>query len=257
MPFHDWTQVPSGLFHHFHQDWSIEIARTLNRGHLPQGLSALVEQRSGPREADVLAIESRRLRARSGFETGGGLATLTPPVTRIVQRSNREIYSVRANRIVVKHHLGRIIAVIEIMSPGNKDSRAALRDFVDKTVDFVRAGIHVLVIDLFPPTPRDPSGIHQAIWEEMTGENFAFPDGKDRTLVSYNAGAERTAYVEPIGLGDTLPDMPLFLSEDLHVMVPLESTYQATWNVSPEEMRIAVTTGVLPEPDAEESERPQ
>jgi hypothetical protein len=40
-------------------------------------------------------------------------------------------------RIVVKHDLGRIIAVIEIVSPGNKDSRAALRDFVEKTVDFL------------------------------------------------------------------------------------------------------------------------
>lgn len=26
--------------------------------------------------------------------------------------------------------------------------------------------MHVLVIDLFPPTPRDPQGIHQAIWSE-------------------------------------------------------------------------------------------
>ena len=27
MPIHDWTRLPGGLFHHFHQDWSIEIAR--------------------------------------------------------------------------------------------------------------------------------------------------------------------------------------------------------------------------------------
>ena len=64
----------------------------------------------------------------------------------------RQIYASRANRIVVKHHLGRIIAVIEIVSPGNKDSRAALRDFVEKTVDCLRRGIHVLIVDLFPPT---------------------------------------------------------------------------------------------------------
>jgi hypothetical protein len=59
MPLHDWTRVPPGLLHHFHQDWSIEFARTLNRGGLPKGVSALVERRSGPLEADVLAIESR------------------------------------------------------------------------------------------------------------------------------------------------------------------------------------------------------
>jgi hypothetical protein len=31
MPIHDWTRVEAGLFHHFHQDWTIEICRTLNR----------------------------------------------------------------------------------------------------------------------------------------------------------------------------------------------------------------------------------
>ena len=50
-------------------------------------------------------------------------------------------------------------------------------------------------------------------------------------------------------VGDALPDMPLFLTNDLHVMVPLEPTYQATWDASPEELRIAVETGVLPEPE--------
>ena len=25
MPIHDWSRVPSGLFHDFHQRWSIQI----------------------------------------------------------------------------------------------------------------------------------------------------------------------------------------------------------------------------------------
>ncbi|MBI4601940.1 MAG: hypothetical protein HY721_08255 [Planctomycetes bacterium] len=168
-----------------------------------------------------------------------------------MRRTSKEFYSGRANRIVVKHHLGRTIAVIEIVSPGNKDSRAALRDFVEKTTDFLRAGIHVLVIDLFPPTPRDPGGIHKAVWDEISEEPFVFPEGKDRTLASYETGSERTAYVEPVGVGDRLPDMPLFLANDLHVMVPLEPTYEATWGASPEELRLAVETGILPEPEVE------
>src|SRR5262245_21526991 len=199
MPLHDWTRVPAGLFHHFHQDWSIEIARALNRGRLPTGLSALVEQRVGPRESDVLAIERRE---KSEKDRVGGVATRDRPVARIVRRTTREIYSGRANRIVVRHHLGRIVAVIEIASPGNKDSRAALRDFVEKTIEFLRAGIHVLVIDLFPPTPRDAFGIHQAIWDEIVEEDFAFPEGKGRILVSYESGRERAAYIEPVGVGD-------------------------------------------------------
>jgi len=204
MPIHDWTRVPAGLFHHFHQDWTIEIARALNRGRLSKGVDALVEQRSD-----------------------------------------------RANRVVVRHHLGRILAVIEIVSPGNKDSRAALRNFVEKTVDFLRAGVHVLIVDLFPPTPRDPSGLHKVVWDEFMEEDFTFPPGMDRMVASYETGLEQAAYVEPVAVGDALPDMPLFLTNELHVATPLEPTYQAAWDASPEGIRMAVETGVMPDSEAE------
>src|SRR5687768_9804769 len=234
MAIHDWSRVPAGLFHDFRQSWSIRIKDALNAGRSPKGLAALVEQRAGPRESDVLTIESRSKR-RPGEEADGNLATAERPAARIVRRSTKEIYSRRANRIVVKHHLGRIIAVIEIVSPGNKDSRAALRDFVDKAVDFLRAGIHLVVVDLFPPTSRDPYGLHKAIWDEIEEEDFVFPPGKDRILASYEAGDDvRVAYVEPVGVGDVLPDAPLFLIDGRHIKVPFEPTYQATWDVSPE-----------------------
>jgi hypothetical protein len=246
MPLHDWSRVPAGLFHHFHQSWSIRIADALNAGRLPKGVAALVEHRAGPRETDVLAIEAR---GRQGppVDKCGGVMTTDRPVTRFVRRTTPELYAGRANRILIKHHLGRILAVIEIVSPGNKDGRASLGEFVDKTVDFLKAGIHLLVIDLFPPTPRDPFGIHKAIWDELHEEEFTFPEGQDRTLVSYEVGSEYVAYVEPIGIGDVLPDMSLFLWYELNVRVPLESTYMATWQASPEELRIAVETGVMPE----------
>ena len=106
--------------------------------------------------------------------------------------------------------------------------------------------IRLLVVDLFPPSPRDPYGIHKLIWDEIEEEDFAFPAGKDRILASYETGNERVAYVEPVAVGDALPDMPLFLASDLHILVPLESTYMSTWNVNPEEFRTAVETGVMP-----------
>lgn len=252
MPLHDWTRAPAGLFHDFHQSWSIRIKDALNSDRLPERVFALVEQRSGPKEADVLAIEScDAIDEANRDQEQRGVATIERPTTRIVRRATHAAYSQRANRIVIKHHLGRTIAVIEIVSPGNKDSRAALRDFVEKTTDFLRAGVHALVIDLLPPTPRDPGGIHKAIWDEFMEEDFTFPGGKDRILASYETGDERTAYVEPIAVGDELPDMPLFLTNRFHVMVPLESTYQATWDATPAVMRTAVETGTTPEPDGE------
>jgi len=250
MPIHDWSRVPSGLFHHFHQDWSIELARTLNRGLLPSNLSALVEQRAGVKEPDVLAIEDYGAlddREMSLLEANAGrVATMEAPATRIVQRSADEIYADRANRIVIRHHLGRIVAIIEIVSPGNKDKRSAIRNFVEKTVDFIQAGVHVLIVDLFPPTVRDPKGLHKLIWDEIEDQPFELPPGLDRLLMSYQAGREKVAYIEPLAIGDTMPDMPLFLTPNLHVKVPLETTYGATWNVLPVQLRSAVTTGNLP-----------
>ena len=250
MPLHDWSRIPSGLFHHFHQDWSIEITRALNRGRLPKGLSALVEQRAGPKEPDVLTIEEYST-PLGGIGADGGLATVERPVTRVIRRTTKQIYATRANRIVIRHHLGRIVAVIEIVSPGNKDSRAALRDFVDKAIDFLRQGIHVLIVDLFPPSAIDPFGIHKAIWDEILLEDFLFPDGEDRILASYDAGREKIAYIETVGVGDELPEMPLMLISDLHVKVPLEPTYQTAWQLSPDSYRHAVETGEIPDPGAE------
>jgi len=44
--------------------------------------------------------------------------------------------------------------------------------------------------------------------------------------------------------------MPLFVAGGVHVRVPLEPTYNTAWEASPEVMRQAVETGVMPEPDA-------
>ena len=252
MPIHDWTRVPAGIFHDFHQTWSIHIKSALNAGLLPKGWSALVEQRAGSREGDVIAIEAWNATPEKP-EADGGVMTMERPTTTIVRRSSNEAFAERANRIVIRHHLGKIVAVVEIVSPENKDSRSSLRDFVDKAALLMRQGIHLLVIDLFPPTSRDPSGIHQLIWDEVIEEEFVFPAGKDRLLASYEVGPESVAYIEPIAVGDCLPDMPLFLSAGRHVRVPLEKTYLSTWDSTPADMRHAVKTGTLPDPAAFES----
>jgi hypothetical protein len=50
-----------------------------------------------------------------------------------------------------------------------------------------------------------------------------------------------TAFVEPFAVGSPLPDLPLFLDEAFYVHVPLEETYQATWNGLPRILRDVVT----------------
>jgi hypothetical protein len=51
------------------------------------------------------------------------------------------------------------------------------------------------------------------------------------------------AYVEFIGVGDRLPEMPLFLQPGSYVPAPLEEAYQTAWSMFP-----AALKGLLENP---------
>lgn len=235
MPIHDWTRVDSGLFHDFHQGWVCALCDVLNTRTLTDDFFAIAERPINRPIPDALALHLSD-GTKDFYEPGqGGVAVSAfPPRTRLVQRSDEDgIYAHRADQVTVRHRHGRIVAVIEIVSPGNKASNAEFRAFLKKASELIRQGVHLLVIDLFPPTKRDPQGIHHAIWNELTGGDFDPPPDKCLTLTAYDAGPPEVAYVEPIAVGDVLSDMPLFLEPEHYVNAPLEATYQTTWEVFP------------------------
>jgi hypothetical protein len=241
VPIHDWTRVRANRFHDFHQGWTVAIRNALNAGGLPPGYFALVEQHAGGPEPDVITLELSP--PASGAPSAGLAVEVAPPKTRFVTRTEAAAYARKANRVTVRHPDGDVIAVIEIVSPGNKDSRHAVRAFARKAVAFLHAGVHLLIVDLFPPGPRDPQGVHKLIWDRLREEPFELPADKPLTLAAYAVGTEVVAYVEPVAVGDVLPDMPIFLTGDRYVPCPLEATYQATWDVFP-----AVLKGPLEQP---------
>jgi hypothetical protein len=243
MPIHDWSRVDANLFHHFHQAWTMTITHALNGGLLPKGYSALVEQHAAGVVPDVIALQRKPRSNRPAERIGGTVVVAAAPKTRHVIRAQEQISANRGNRITIRHPLGQVVCVIEIVSPGNKGSRSDLRSFVEKSVDFLRKGVNLLVADLFPPSARDPQGIHKAIWDEIEDQPFELPPDKPLTLAAYVADIPIVAYVEPIGVGDVMPDMAAYLDPDSYVPVPLEATYQTTWASCPEDMREAVERG--------------
>jgi hypothetical protein len=250
MPIHDWTRVDAGLFHAFHYHWVGHLSDALNAGVLPRDYFALPEQSIQGPIPDVLTLHLSAEPDESN-EDGAGLAVATsPPRTRLVRQAEEQVYVHKSNRIAVRHRHGQIVAVAEIVSPGNKAGTSALRTFVEKTSDLIMQGVHLLVVDLFPPSKRDPQGIHKAIWDQIKEEDFELPGDKRLTLAAYDAGPPPTAYVEPIGVGDVLPDMPLFLKPGFYVPAPLEATYQETWRRFPAPMKrlLEVPGGNGPEP---------
>jgi hypothetical protein len=247
MPVHDWTRVDAGLFHDFHQSWTVALRNALNAGVLPPEYFALVEQNIGP-IPDVLTLQlPLDLGEGSNGPSKGAVAT-GPPRTRLVRLRKADTYPRKANRIAVRHRHGDIVAVIEIVSPGNKAARAEFRAFVQKSADLIRQGVHLRVVDLIPPGPRDPQGIHKAIWDEFQEEDLALPPDKPFTLASYNAEPEGGAYVEFVAVGDPLPAMPVFLKSGTHVPAPLETTYQETWSAFPRQLKGLLETPATPPP---------
>ena len=71
----------------------------------------------------------------------------------------------------------------------------------------------------------------------MTDDSFVLPRDKPLTLATYQVDPIKTAYVETIAAGEPLPDMALFLEGEYYINLPLEETYQTTWNVLPDEIR--------------------
>ncbi len=243
MPVHDWTKVDAGIFHAFHHEWISEISRALNRGILESDYYALPEQISGKYGPDVLTLKRPGLnltprKGKSNPVSGGTAVAMPPPQTRIHVKDVPKWYANKKKSVAV-HHITdhRVVAVLEIVSSGNKDSRGSMRSFVNKAQDLLSAGIHLDILDLYPPTPRDPVGIHPVIWGEDDAGEYKFDPAHPLTCAAYVGGADAQAFVEPVAVGDTLPDLPLFLLPDQYVMVPLEATYRSAFEALPEFLR--------------------
>jgi hypothetical protein len=248
MPAHDWTRVSAGVFHDFHLGWIAELRRALNGGLLPPGYYAMAEQVAGGVGPDVIALEAPPNEGppATGRPAGVVAAATRPPKTQFYARAEGDIYAAKAKALVIRHSSDhRIIAMIEIVSPGNKSSRAALRAFVEKAAGVLRAGIHLLIVDLFPPGPRDPQGVQRAIWDELTDNDFTLPEGRPLTAAAYIGGPIPEAFIEPFVVGSVLPEMPLFLTADEYIPLPLEPTYALAWGPVPEFWR-AVLEGTRP-----------
>src|SRR5262245_19906363 len=210
MPVHNWNRVTAGTFHDFHLAWIVELRRVLNGGLLPPGYYALAEQVAGEIIPDVLTLQRAdgalgpaEFKEEFGNAAGSAILTVTEvPPRVVVTASTREDMTLagRRRRITIRHATGdRIIALVEIVSPGNKESEPMLRAFIEKAAAALQEGYHLLILDLWPPGSFDPSGIHGALWSLVGGTSYQVRTDRPLTLAAYAVRAPGlfTAYVEP------------------------------------------------------------
>lgn len=253
MPLHDWTTVVAGTFHDFHYIWVAEIRRRLNDGLLPDGYYAQAEQVTGAAVPDVLTLHDESqpadtLAADSSVLPKSAIALLdSPPQVQLTQSAEERIYARKRDRVAVRHRSGdRTVALIDVVSPGNKHSLAELRRFMQKIDSALEVGIHCLVIDVHPPGRHDPQGLHAAFWDYAFGEPQEVLTTPRATMASYRADINSlaTAYVQPVELSTALPDMPLFLTPDWYINVSLEETYMNAWSEFPDRWKRVVSSEV-------------
>jgi len=229
MPVHDWTRVDAGTFHSFHLGWIAHLTEALNGGVLPSGYYAMAEQHGGRLIADILTLQ-RPVQETSVPALHGGVAVVDAPPRVRRKLEPASAYRIMRRTLTIRHVIGhRVIALIEIVSPANKDRASNVSEFSEKIRTALSQGIHVILADLLPPGSHDPQGMHGAIWQFFDDELYELPAGEPFTMASYVGGVRPEGYAEHFALGAPLIDMPLFLTPDRYVNIPLESTYMAAY----------------------------
>src|SRR5438093_1286230 len=155
MPVHDWTHVEAGIFHSFHNLWSAQLNNALNDGLLPQDYYALVEQHASRFVTDVLTLHASPPNGEPPPLplSGGAIAVAEAPPKVRRKLTGPETYRQRRRTLAIRQVSGhRLVALLEIVSPANKDRPGTVGEFVAKVIEALDLRIHILLVDLLPPS---------------------------------------------------------------------------------------------------------
>lgn len=179
---------------------------------------------------DIAAFEKGDRPPRIG-SGGGGMATLAPPRPTWAAETDvpdEDEYEVRIYNVEEE---GRLVAVIEIISPANKDRPDKRRAFVGKRGALLRKGVAVSIIDVVMirhanlyaelktfighPDPNlgpEPPPIYASLCRWTPN-----PAGTRATL---------EAWSHPLSVGQALPPLPIWLPDGVSISFDLEHCYE-------------------------------
>jgi hypothetical protein len=231
MPLLDHFHAPLSPRRHwesFHVNWAGAIADDLNETLLPEGYFAEEHAQLGPRvEIDVATFTD----SESSGPRSGGTVTRTPRAWAppapgmVVPAAFGDAFEV----LIFENEGGtRLVAAIELISPGNKDRPGHRKAFAVKCASYLCRGISLIVIDIV--TSRREN-LHNEIMQVL-GHGPAFALSPDTALygVAYrpivrDQGEQIEIWPTALEIGKTLPVLPLALTADQCLPIDLETTY--------------------------------
>lgn len=236
MPLRDHFRPPManvGPWEEFHFMWPARMVIHL-RALLPDGYYAGPQAHMGSHVAiDAGACEENVL--SSGRYTvddnGGGVATTAwaPPRPSVAVEVELPDYDEYAVRIYDERFDRQLVAAIEIVSPGNKDRPESRSDFVAKCAALVRKGVAVSIVDL---VTTKHFNLYADLMELLGHDDPTLGDEPPAIYVGtcrWGPWGKRTllqAWPQALTVGQPLPIVPLWLSEDRVVPFDLEISYQ-------------------------------
>ena len=217
-----------------HGGWPMVIVQQLGKV-LPPHYTA------GPRvhlgsewEIDVATFDSETAVATSRLQSEERVAVATawaPAKPTLVVETELSDFDEYEVRVYDTRRGRRLVAAIELVSPGNKDRPEHRGQFTSKCAALLRQGVSLVLVDVV--TARNINLYADLLeligrWDPSLGERppatYAVacrwrPRGASRWLESWN---------ESLHLGLPLPRLPLWLTEEFAIPLDLEASYEQT-----------------------------
>jgi hypothetical protein len=221
---HSWDEV--------HGQWPGEMVRDLSTI-LPAGFRAAPRVHLGaPFEVDVSAydLDSRDPDATS--DPGAVQPAPSPTFTVEAALSEQDEYEVR----IYDAERGRqLVAAIEIVSPSNKDRPEARELFVGKVAALLQQGVCVGLVDLVTVRRANLYADLLSLLGRVDPQLAPTPPPLYAVALRAHKPPDRPARLDawfyPMAVGRPLPTLPIWLTPDLRVMLPLEPSYQETCRI--------------------------
>ncbi len=235
MPLRDHFHPPlsrTSTNQEFHGQWPAVIVQQLARS-LPSNFVAGPHVHVGaPVEVDEATFENEPTESNRVVEPGGVATQVWAPPQPSLQvqtaLGDPDEYEVR---VYDAQRGRRLVAAIELISPANKDRPEARSQFVAKCAALLRSGVCVVLVDIVTSKQFNLYGEllsligeHDPSLANSPSATYAVscrwhPRGVDYWLETWNHALSPT---------QPLPNLPLWLAENLAISLDLEASYEQT-----------------------------
>jgi Protein of unknown function (DUF4058) len=189
-------------------------------------------------EIDVSAYERESPVATGSSNGGVATALWAPPRPTLSVSTDLPAQDEYEVRVYDEIRNQRLVAAIELVSPGNKDRPESRRAFVAKCAALLQQQVTVTIVDLIsirefnlygdlldligqsdPALGAEPPAIYVAACRAT------------KTTAQHGSNWQLETWLNPLHVGQPLPTSPLWLADNFSMPLDLEGTYEETCQV--------------------------